>query len=360
MDQKKNSFVKEDEIDLIELAKLIWSRRLFIVKVTSAFVVLGLIIAFTSPVEYKTSCTLIPEAINEPGKLGGSLGGLASLAGVDLGGLSNGSQGINPALYQSVSRSTPFLLTLMRQEYFFSEVGDTLSIYDYYMEHYEVGMFGWILAIPGKLIGLLRPSADIEGVSMKSVDSVALSLTKAEQSIVDNLHSRVFVEMDWDLNVVKIEVEMQDPVVAAQMAQFTQNYITNYVTDYSISKSMQQLESIEEQYLDRKSAFEQAQYRLAAFRDRNQNVQTARARSEEERLQSEYNLSFNVYNQLAQQKEAIKLQIKEKTPVFTILEPVKVPVEKSKPKRMIIFAAYVVAGIFIGFLYITILYVRNE
>jgi len=355
MTQEIINHQKEVEIDLIELAKLIWLRRRFIVKVTSVFIIMGFIIAFTSPEEYETSCTLIPEAINEQGKLGGSLGGLASLAGVDLGGLSSGSQGINPALYQSVSRSTPFLLSLLRQEYFFSSINDTLSVQDYYMNHFRVSLFGWVLSVPGKLIGWLKPSQIEE--TARTVDSHALQLTKDEQTMIENLKSRVFVEMDWDLSIVTIKVEMQDPIVAAQMTQFTQNYITQYVTDYSISKSMQQLQTTREIYVQRKKDFERAQIELASFRDKNRNVTTARTRAEEERLQSEYNLAFNVYNQLAQKLEALKLQVEENKPVFTVLEPVKVPVDKSKPKRAIIVIMSMMIGLILpsGFIVINLI-----
>ena len=60
MNQKNT--ISEDEIDLIELAKTIWAGRRLIVKITSIFVLLGLIIAFTSKVEYEASCKLLPES----------------------------------------------------------------------------------------------------------------------------------------------------------------------------------------------------------------------------------------------------------------------------------------------------------
>ncbi len=340
----KSEIIKDDEIDLIELIKVIWSKRWFIAKVTSVFVALGLVIAFTSPEEYTTSSTLIPEAAGEEGNLGGSLGGLASLAGVDLGSLSGGvSQTINPALYQSVSQSTPFLMQLMNEEYYFFEVGDTISVYEYFMEHSNSSLFQKALAVPGTIIGFILGKK--EKLASTGSDSTTLLISKEQQGVMEILKSRVYVEMDWELNIVTIQVEMQDPVVAAKMVTFTRDYITEYVTEYSTSKSQQRLSSIEKQYLERKAEFEMIQLKLASFRDRNQNVTTARARSEEERLQSEYNLSFNIFNQISQQREAVKLQIEENTPVFTVLEPVKVPVEKSKPKRLFIL---ILAGLFGG------------
>ena len=346
MSDKKEHIVDDHELDLMELAKILWIRKWFVGKIAVASFLVGLIVALTSPTEYRTFCSLIPEAAGDDGKLGGSLGGLASLAGVDLNGISGNSQTINPALYQSVSKSTPFIMELMEQEYYFSKVEQSISIHDYYMYHFEVGLFGKLMSIPGTLIGWIKGGN--EASTFSNIDNEALIITKDQYAIIENLKERVFVEMDWDLSIVTVRVEMQDPVVAAQMVQFTQDYITNYVTEYAILKSQQQLESLEKQYHSKKVEFDRAQFLLASFRDKNQNVTTARFRSEEEKLQAEYNLAFNVYNQLAQQRDALRLQIQENTPVFTVLEPVKIPVERSKPNRIVLLVVYTIFGAFIG------------
>ncbi|MEP0366645.1 MAG: Wzz/FepE/Etk N-terminal domain-containing protein [Cyclobacteriaceae bacterium] len=333
--------IKEDEIDLIELVKVIWSKRWFIAKVTGVFMALGLLIAFTSPKEYETSCTLIPEAIGQETKLGGSLGGLASLAGIDLGALAGiGNATINPGLYRSVAQSTPFLTSLMTQSFYFENLEKEVSLYDYYMEHYKVGLFQQMLFFPFRVIAWIKSSEKVG-----RIDSDIVKLTKYQQRCADDLKERILVTMDWELNVVTIEVQMQDPLVAAKVAEFTMNYITKYVTDYAVSKSKEQLKYVRDQYENRKDEFEKIQLDLAQFRDQNQYVSTAKAKSEEERLLSKYNLSFNVYNQLAQQVEAIRLQINEKTPVFTVLEPSKVPVEPSTPKGVIIIGFIFIGGI---------------
>ena len=263
-----------------------------------------------------------------------------------MGNIASANQSINPALYQSVAQSTPFLLKLMEQEYFFKEIGDTISIFNYYQDYKKGGLVNRIVSFP---FSLKKQNEDSNTFSIYSLGSETIYITKFEQSIIDDLKSRVNVEMDWDLNVVTINVEMGDPIVAAKVAEFTRKYITNYVTEYSISKMEQQLISVTKQYDVRKLEFEKAQIRLAAFRDRNINVQAARARSEEERLESNYNIAFNVYNQLAQQLEAIKLQVESNKPVFTVLEPVKVPVDKSKPRRIIIVSMMIIIGGFVGF-----------
>ncbi|MEP4535153.1 MAG: Wzz/FepE/Etk N-terminal domain-containing protein [Cyclobacteriaceae bacterium] len=342
--EDNSQIIKEDEIDLIELVKVIWSKRWFIGKVTSVFMALGLLIAFTSPKEYETSCILIPEAMDGGGGSLGSLGGLASLAGIDVGGLSGGSSStINPGLYRSVAQSTPFLLTLMSQKFYFAGLEKETTLYDYYMKHYKVGLIQQILYFPLRAVKWILPGSEEAQVGENKGHGI-VSLTKDQQMCAADLKERILVTMDWELNVVTIEVEMQDPLVAAEVGNFTQKYITEYVTNYAISKSHEQLKFAQAQFESRKQEFEDIQLELAQFRDQNQYVNTSQAKSGEERLQSRYNLSYNIYNQLAQQVETIKLQINESTPVFTVLEPVKVPVEKSKPLRFIIILIFTFIG----------------
>lgn len=353
-EERQDKIAKEDEIDLIELVTIIWSKRLFITKVTSAFIVLGLTIGLTSPKEYSTSCTLIPEAMEGGSGLSGSLGGLAALAGVDLGGMSRGSTTINPGLYRSVSQSTPFLLALMNEKFYFTEQDEKVSLYDYYLNDYKVGLFQQILYLPFRFVKWIRPSSDKGVLSAGGHNLKILALTKDQQRCAENLKERILVTMDWDLNVVTIETKMQDPLVAAAVGNFTQDYITKYVTNYAVSKSYEKLQFVRSQFEKRKQEFEDIQSELALFRDQNQYVNTAKAKSEEERLQSRYNLSFNIYNQLAQQVETIKLQINESTPVFTVLEPIQVPVAKSEPNTVFILIIWISVGLAFCVVYILI------
>ena len=55
----------EDEIDLLELAKTIWNKRMFILKIVGIGAFLGVIVALLSPKEYKSTSTLMPEYSTE-------------------------------------------------------------------------------------------------------------------------------------------------------------------------------------------------------------------------------------------------------------------------------------------------------
>jgi len=78
----------DDEIDLRELFSVLWAGKVKIIAITAVFAVASVIYALSVPNQYKASALLAP-AQQESGGLSGALGqlgGLASLAGVSVGG----------------------------------------------------------------------------------------------------------------------------------------------------------------------------------------------------------------------------------------------------------------------------------
>lgn len=85
--ENTNSYDAEDEINLRDLILLLWHEKWLIVGTTFLFSVFALIYALTQPNTYKSEALLAP--IEQEQSLGGlqaQLGGLASLAGINLGG----------------------------------------------------------------------------------------------------------------------------------------------------------------------------------------------------------------------------------------------------------------------------------
>ena len=102
----------EDEIDLIALAKTLWEGRKEVVKITLIFMVVGLFVALTSPAEYTSTVVVKPTLSDSKSKLGGSLGGLAAMAGINLGGASSVAE-IHPTLYPKIVESYSFQKEIM-------------------------------------------------------------------------------------------------------------------------------------------------------------------------------------------------------------------------------------------------------
>ena len=85
MDKEKvYSNNNEQEIDLLELGRKLWSKRRLIIRYSIYGFIAGVIISFSIPKEYTTSILMTPETSDSKNNMG-SMAGLASLAGINLG-----------------------------------------------------------------------------------------------------------------------------------------------------------------------------------------------------------------------------------------------------------------------------------
>ena len=69
----------------------------------------------------------------------------------------------------------------------------------------------------------------------------------------------------------------------------------------------------------------QGQEKYAKYSDANQGVILQSVRIEQERLQNEVNLAYQVFSQVATQLQLSRAKLQEEKPAFTIMEPASVP-----------------------------------
>lgn len=339
----------EDEIDLVEIARLLWGKRRFILKVTAIFFVIGLTVALLSPVEYEASCKLMPES--QEGAKGnlGSLGGLAGLAGINLDG---GGGTLSPELYPEIAKSVPFQLKILHTPIYYEANDTSVSSYVYFKEIATPsalsGVAKYTIGLPSVIRSWLFGSKDANTV--QKVGSELIQLTKEDTELIERFRQRISVSVDSKTGIISLAAEMPDAFAAAGIADKVVEQLTEEISNYKAGKARINLEFIQERFEESRKEFNERQRLLAAFTDRNKNLNSALAQIEYQRLQNEYNIAFEVYKGLANQLEQAKIKVKEETPVFTVLEPVKVPVEKSKPQRKLIVIAWIAGGVFIGFI----------
>ena len=99
--------VYDDEIDLKELFSVLWAGKKLIIAITGVFALISVIYALSVPNQYKASALLAPAQQQSGGLSGalGDLGGLAALAGVNIGGGDAGEAQIA----QEIMRSWGFI-----------------------------------------------------------------------------------------------------------------------------------------------------------------------------------------------------------------------------------------------------------
>ena len=367
--EQENDTIESNEIDLIELSKKIWSQKILLLKITSITVVLGLIIAFTTPKEYTSESTFMLENISS-GKynFGGSLNGLASLAGLDFKGLSTSSSGWNPKLFETILKSPPHMLSLIHKEFYFSEINDTISLFDYFNHYSETSLLSNIFSLPNRIISWINPVNWInsrkkskEAVHNIFLENDFLIITREEYGIIQVMRSRISLEIDDGLQTILISSEMPTPRMAALVNHWTVESIEYYVNTYTQNKNKEQLLFVTKQCEESERKFRKIQSQLALFRDRNQNIITAKVQVEEQRIQSDYDIAFNVYNQLSIEKEKLQVQINKSNPIFTIINPPMMPLGASKPKKTIILMVSMLLGIIFGLVIVSVkLYLKHE
>ncbi|BDD10540.1 chain-length determining protein [Fulvitalea axinellae] len=344
--------IEEDEIDLVEVMKSVWEGRKYIIRSVIGCIVVGLIIALTSTKEYEAGATLMPES-QEGMKLGGGLGGLASLAGINLGGMTGASGSISPELYPEVVKSVPFQLELSKLPLRFETLDAEMSALEYFPEYGGSVVKDYTIGLPGKILGAIR--GEKEEVQLKAKGNL-IRLTLEEKKVIKNMKERVSVNVDQKSGLITVSAKMPDPVAVAQIAQFTLDYLQRHITDYKIRKHKNNLDFVQERYDEQKKVFENAQKEVARFNDSHRNLVTNLARTELQNLESKYNIAFEVFKGLASQLEQSKIKLKEETPVFEIIEPVRVPLSRTSPKRGLIMVVSAFLG---GILGIGFIFVKN-
>lgn len=333
----------KDEIDILELVRVLWGSRKIIFRFGIVGVLLGISLALFIPKEYVSFATLMPEYNTESASGGASrllqqYGGLIGLSG---GTYNSASNAIRVDLYPEIVASLSFQDKLARQEFYFSEYDTTVSIYKYYLDIKSAGFFGtlskYTIGLPGVIKKSIKGEEDKSSIGSVKNDEI-VRLSKRQMDIINILRERVTVNLNEESGIISVSAKMSDPELAAEVAKFTVEELTSYLTDYRTEKVQRDLDYIEEQLQTAEERFEVTQFTLAEFRDSNQGTLTARARTEEQRLNSEYDVAFNVYNTLTQQYEEAKLKVQEETPVFKVLQPVQVPVNDNRSGVMVLFS----------------------
>ena len=179
-------------------------------------------------------------------------------------------------------------------------------------------------------------------------DQKPIELSGKQQVAIATLSGMITLNTDIKEGVINLTATMPEALAAAQLAQRAQELLQQYIIEFKIKKTKANLNFIQQRFDETSKKFEVAQEKLASFRDRNKSITLATAKTEEERLTSQYNLVYNIYLELAKQLEQAKIQVKQDTPVFTIIEPVSVPTRKSKPNKPRILMTWLFLGGVVG------------
>lgn len=342
------------EIDLSSFFSSLRQAKGFLAKCTLIGMISGISFSLILPNEYTSSVVFIPTS-SDNAKLGGNLGGLASLAGVNLGSLQGGSD-IPPSLYPKVAASTKFKKALLDSKFMFE--GEEISYRQYYNSIYRMPFIEKISIFFSKIPSLVKSIFQSQSDTAIIINDEIVFIDEEDYFLIKRLEKQISVLPNQKDGFVQLSFTMPDPILSAQMAKNVEVLLQNEVLNFKIQKSKDQLSYTEERFEEKKAEFEKVKSKLANFRDKNQNISSAFFQSYLQELESDYNFSFSIYSELAKQVEQARLQVKQDTPIFTVIQPVTVPLEKSSPRRPFIVITFALLGflVAIGSLSVKILF----
>ena len=327
----------ELEIDWMEILRKIIAIRKTLYKAAGVGLVLGIIIALSIPKQYTVTVTLSPE-------MGGdkASGGLASLASSFLGrgATSSSSDALNVTLAPDIVASTPFILELFntKVQTLDGKLDTTLVAY---LDEQKQPWWGYIMKAPGMAIEAIK-SLFAEKVNSIPTEINPFQLTEKEAAKVLAIKQAIIAEVDNKTAKTTISVTLQDPKVSAIVADSVVGKLQQYIIDYRIKKAKEDCAYLEELYKERQQEYYKAQSKYAHYFDTNRNIAFQSVRAEQERLQNDMNLAYQVYSQVAQQLQVARAKIQEEKPVFAVVEPASIPLQPSGTSRKVILVGIVI------------------
>ena len=338
--QQQNIHTDEElEIDLMDLLRKVIGIRKKIYKAAGIGLVIGVIVAISIPKQYTVEVTLSPEMGNNKG---GGLSGLAASflgSGVSMG---DGTDALNASLSADIVSSTPFLLELSNMKV--PVLGNEEISLSSYLNEESSPWWSYVIGFPGMVIGgvksLFTENED-EPISSDKASRGTIELSKKEFQKIESLKKKIVASVDKKTSMTSVTATFQDSKVAAVVADSVVKKLQEYIIDYRTSKSKEDCLYLEKLFKERQQEYYEAQRKYADYMDSHDNIILQSVRTEQERLQNDMSLAYQVYSQVAGQLQVARAKVQEEKPVFAVVEPAVVPLYPSGTSRKVYVLVFV-------------------
>ena len=193
----------------------------------------------------------------------------------------------------------------------------------------------------------------------------AIELSKEENDRINFLKNHITAGIDKKTAITSISVTLQDPKVTAIVADSIIHKLQEYIINYRTFKAKEDCAYLSKLFEERKEEYYVAQGNYADYMDSHDDLILQSVRAEQERLQNDMNLAYQVYSQVANQLQVARAKVQEEKPIFAVVEPAVVPLEPSgvsKKVYVLLFVciAVICTGIWILFGKDILLLLKNE
>jgi uncharacterized protein involved in exopolysaccharide biosynthesis len=298
-DQLTQASYIDGGVDPRELLAAIWANKQLIAIVTALFALGGVTYAFMKPDIYQATVLLSPTDQDAGSRLGGQLGGLASIAGISLG--PDGSS--KTIIAKEVLQSRTFLGNYIKRHRLASAL---LAATDWDMQKNE-----WVYDLKKYNPVTSEWVVDDGGRSLKPNDwSLVNKFRREHLSVIENRET----------GMVTVGVKSKSPILAKQWAEWLVYDLNQYMRDQDIKDAEARIK-----YLENKITGTD----LAGMRQ--------------------------VFYQLIESEmRTVMLANAQQEYIFKTIDPAVVPQAKSEPKRAIISIGSTLLGCMLAMVFVLI------
>lgn len=323
---------QEHEIDLVEIITVLWRARKFIAALTATAVIFGLIYILFATNMYRSTITLYPavdSGSNSP------MTAMARQLGVT--GPQTGAASYN---IPDVAKSRTLAEKIVSHHWVINGFQKEISLSDYF----------------DSIWGVEKP--DYVVTKEDSVRWNEIKFYKYSQFISKE---RINANMNEETGLITVTVDMEDPKLSKDIANYISQFITTWVNDNQKESIRRNLTFINERAEVLGKELQDAENELKNFRETNRNIlNSPDLQLELQRLQRQLTIKQEVYLTMVKQKEINQIEENKSVDVIRILDKAITALKPFFPNKRFIFAVTFAIGLIFGSALIMTVYLTTN
>ena len=300
-----------------DLYLLIKEKIYFVIKISLAFLFIGILYTFFSTEYYESYISIYPA--NDSDNNMSNIMGVGSVLGLDLG------QNSNSAFYiPDVINSTRLKKDIVRNQWSTKKFNTPVNLIQYWeLDKESKGFFSFIFGDKGLEHALI-----------------------AEQDAISKFEKNLYV-FEEESGLIKIRVLMEEPELASNISNYISDFLVQYIGTELKLKSTKYRQFLENRLLEVENQLKDAELNLTSFRSTHPIAKdTPALQNLRGQLIRNLEVEQQVYLTLRTQYEIARADELKEQPVINVLDSGYPNSYPYWPKKMLIY----IVSLFIGFM----------
>ena len=324
-----------EEESFIDIIKRIWVQRWLILFITLLAILIGGVSFYIADDKYTANIKIMP-LDQESGNSMQGMGGLAAMAGINLS--SKSMMQISPKVYPEIIKSIPFKLKLCKEKFKLTQTSDSITLFDYVNNRNNK-----ITKKSDSYLGIDRLTLDYEHI---------YNLDSRIKNVFNYIDDGLSIKFDEKVNLISISATTSNPKISTFIVNKTKRFLQDYIINLKIKKAKDKYNFILKNLNIKEVEFKKLQKDYNRIIDENINLNTAVSQIKIDNIKLKFDFVKSIYIDLGKQLEQVKIEIIQDTPVFSTIQPIEMPQNRSNLSLKLIIIISLLFGfmISIGFI----------